>query len=77
MKITHTFQSSVPDAADASQVRPSNWNALHKLLADTSTPAGLVEGQLWVEVTGTSPTRVAALKIRDGGVDRTIASITY
>jgi hypothetical protein len=43
----------------------------------TVTPATPVNGQWWVECTGTSPTRIAAIKIRDGGVTRTIASITF
>lgn len=78
MQITHLFESLVADHANANPVRPSNWNALHVILAHTSTPTGIVERQVWVEVTGTiGVDRVAALKIRDGGVDRTIASITY
>ena len=42
-----------------------------------STPTTPIEGQWWVEVTGVSPARIAALKVFDGGVTRTIASITY
>jgi hypothetical protein len=36
-----------------------------------------VQGQVWVVVSGVTPTRIAALKIYDGGSTRTIASITY
>lgn len=43
---------------------------------ETATPTPM-EGQWWVEVVGTTPNRVAAIKVRDGGVTRTIASLTY
>ena len=43
----------------------------------TTTPATPVNGQWWIECVGVSPARVAAIKVRDGGVTRTIASITY
>lgn len=42
-----------------------------------TTPSGIGNGDWWVDVTGTSPSRVAAIKVRDGGVTKTIASITY
>lgn len=29
MSIKHAFVSARPDAADATKVRPSNWNANH------------------------------------------------
>jgi hypothetical protein len=35
MAITHPFVSGIADGADASLVRPSNWNAAH---AGTATP---------------------------------------
>lgn len=41
------------------------------------TPAALVNGSWWVDVSGTSPTRVAAIKLRDGGATITIASVTF
>lgn len=40
-------------------------------------PTSPTDGYWWVEVVGTSPTRIAAIKVRDGGATRTIASVTY
>lgn len=77
MLITHLFQSAVSDQPDASAVRPSDWNAAHVLLALTSDPVSPTERQVWVVVSGSSPTRVAALKIYDGATTHTIASVTY
>lgn len=34
--ITHTFVSAIPDDADATLVRPSNWNATHTLTGITA-----------------------------------------
>ena len=42
-----------------------------------ATNPGIADGDWWVEAVGTSPSRVAALKLRDGLTTRTIASITY
>jgi hypothetical protein len=77
MAINHAFQSNQSDGADTTLVRPSNWNADHTWLADSADPSSPVDGQVWVTISGVTPTRVAALKIYDGGVTRTIASITY
>lgn len=77
MSITHVFVSAIADGADTSVVRPSNWNASHSWLAETADPASPVQNQVWVVISGVSPTRVASLKIRDAGVTRTIASITF
>lgn len=47
------------------------------LHSDLTTPSPLVDGDWWVDVTGTTPNRIAAIKVRDGGVTRTIASLTF
>ena len=47
-----------------------------RVATDLTTPT-LTDGCWWVEVSGTSPSRTASLKVRDGGVTRTIASVTY
>lgn len=52
-------------------------NATTALRSDLATPGALVDGQWWVECTGASPSRVCAIKVRDGGATRTIASVTY
>lgn len=53
--------------------------AVSKLLLhdDLSAIPDLTNGNWGVECVGTSPTRVCALKVRDGGALRTIASVTY
>lgn len=42
-----------------------------------AAPSSPENGQAWVECVGTSPSRVCATKVQDGGATRTIASITY
>lgn len=41
------------------------------------TPTSLANGDWWVDCTGVSPARVCAIKARDGGATRTIASVTF
>jgi hypothetical protein len=47
------------------------------LRTSLTTPASVTDGDWWVECTGTSPSRICAIKVRDGGVTRTIASLTF
>ncbi len=47
------------------------------LMAVSVDPVAPADGECWLFLAGVSPTRVAALKINDGGVTRTIASITF
>lgn len=54
------------DAAIATRVRSS-----------LATPGSLADGDWWVECSGSSPSRICAIKVRDGGATRTIASVTY
>lgn len=42
-----------------------------------STPAGIVDGDFWVEASGTSPTRTISLMVRDGGTTHAVAQLTY
>ena len=63
---TEVGASAVGDASIAFRARTS-----------LATPGSLADGDWWVEATGTTPSRVAAIKVRDGGVTRTIASVTY
>lgn len=48
-----------------------------RLSTNLATPSNLANGQWWVECTGSSPSRVCAIKVQDGGSTRTIASLTY
>ncbi len=41
------------------------------------TPSTLVDGQVWVEVEGTSPSRTITLKVRDNGSTVTLFTATY
>jgi hypothetical protein len=77
MPITHAFVSPVADDSDPNSASPSNWNADHVWLAETTDPVSPVEGQCWVLVTGTTPTCVISLKCRHLGVTQVVASITY
>ena len=42
----------------------------------TTVPSSPADGNWWVEASGTSPSRLLALKVKDGGVVYTIASVT-
>lgn len=59
------------DVIVGSSSGPLRWKS------NLATPGSLADGDAWIEATGTSPSRVAAIKLRDGGVTRTIASVTY
>jgi len=52
-------------------------NTTLRLVTSLSPPSSPGNNQWWVETTGTSPTRTTAIKLIDGGVTRTIASVTY
>lgn len=54
-----------------------NVSGVTSLQTSGATSGSTTNGTWWVETTGTSPSRVCALKVRDGGSDRTIASVTY
>lgn len=53
---------------------PSTVTYIQSSLATPSSPS---DGDWWVECVGTSPARVCAIKVRDAGSTRTIASLTY
>jgi hypothetical protein len=61
----------------ANQLQLGSNDFVSVIRTSLATPANLGNGHWWVECTGTSPSRVCALKVRDGGSDRTIASFTY
>lgn len=48
-----------------------------RLRTSLATPGTPADGDWWVECTGTTPSRVCAVKVQDGGSTRTIASLTY
>lgn len=48
-KVSHTFVSGIADGADATLVRPTNWNADHTVDSDElvvvgETPSGVING---------------------------------
>jgi hypothetical protein len=65
----------LPKLKDAS----GNISILQQRLRNTAltTPSNLADGDLWAEATGTSPSRVVTLKLRDGGSTITLLTITY
>jgi hypothetical protein len=72
--VTHPFVSAIPDGADTTLVRPSNWNATHSISGildvanggtGTATPA-IVAGTN-VTVTGTWPNQTIASTGGSGG----------
>lgn len=48
-----------------------------RMRSSLATPGSLADGDWWVDVSGVSPARTAAIKVRDGGVTRTIASVVF
>lgn len=58
------------------KVRFGNLDRTSVIRTDKTAPAS-ANGEWWVEVTGTSPSRIAAIKVNDAGTVRTIASITF
>lgn len=51
--------------------------AATRIRCSLGTPASLADGDVWIEASGVSPARVLSLKVRDGGVTRTLVSVTY
>lgn len=45
-----------------------------RIKTNKNTPATLAEGDWWIEISGTSPNRVASIRCFDSGAVRTIAS---
>lgn len=65
LSLTHTFVSAIPDGADTTVVRPTNWNAEHtitigtgKLMGRTTALTGAVE-----EIGVTAPLSLSALAL--------------
>lgn len=50
--------------------------ALIAILFNQPEPSSPVDGMLWLSRSGTSPSRVIALKVQDGGVTYTLFEIT-
>lgn len=64
--VAATDEESFGDSAAPTRIRST-----------LAVPASLVNGDWWVECTGTTPTRICAIKVRDGGATRVIATMTY
>jgi hypothetical protein len=79
--IHHLKHSTMADSNNPNQIQPSDWNA--ELKIDTlgfgvmGPPTLTRDGDMWLEATGTPPTRTLAIKVQDAGVIRTVASITF
>lgn len=48
-----------------------------RIRSNLGTPTTLANNEWWVQCTGTSPSRVCAIMVQDGGATRTIGSMTY
>lgn len=88
LRLANTGSVFVRNAADSAyvqlfQLRTSdtiqvgNTGVPTKLTSSFGVPTDLANGDWWVEASGSSPARVVAIKARDGGATRTVASITY
>jgi hypothetical protein len=53
-----------------------NATGANRIRTSLSTPSSLSNGDWFVEASGTTPTRVISLMVRDGGVSQTLATIT-
>lgn len=62
--------ASKPDGADTSRILPSEMNPM-------TDPGTGTQNDIWIEITGTSPTRKIAIKVFDGGAWHEVAAITY
>lgn len=51
-----------------------NISATSQIRTSLGTPATLVDGDWWVECSGTTPTRTCSIRVRDTGSTRTIAT---
>jgi hypothetical protein len=67
--LTATTSTVTPIAGDVT--------AAFRNRTSLAQPGALANGDWWVECVGTTPTRVCAIDVRDGGVTRVIASITF
>lgn len=62
--------ASVSDDGNPAKIQPSEIN----LLTEPDVPE---QDHLWLDISGTSPTRVYALKIFDNGAWVTLFEVTY
>jgi hypothetical protein len=62
--------ASVSDDGDTSKIQPSEMNPF-------TEPSVPVDGDIWIERTGVSPSRTLTFKIYEGGDWRTLASAAY
>lgn len=72
MPITHAFTNPKADGADATVVRPSNWNANHTITADSSFP-----GYEFDYVAFTSPVTVSGANEGAATTVVTGSAVTY
>jgi hypothetical protein len=62
--------ASVPDDSDTSKIQPSEMDPF-------TEPSVPVDGDIWIERSGVSPTRSLIFKIYESGAWRTLASAGY
>jgi hypothetical protein len=59
-----------PDGANPALILPSEMNPM-------TNPGIGTQNDIWIEITGTSPTRKIALKVFDLGAWRELAAVQY
>ena len=76
VSLKHTFVSAIPDGADTSVVRPSNWNAEHTLTGTVNTLMGFdATGASQSVTVGSGLTYSAGSLTATGGGSGTVTSV--
>lgn len=75
LSLTHTFVSAKSDDADATLVRPSNWNAEHTITLAANKIVGAITAGVAVEIDCTSAGR-ALIDDADAAAQRTTLGLT-
>lgn len=75
--VANSGDISVLQKPTGDELRLGDGGQTLRMSSGLAAPLSLANGDWWVEVVGTSPSRVAAIKVQDGGTTRTIASLTF
>jgi hypothetical protein len=76
LSLKHTFTSAIPDGADSSSVRPSNWNAEHTLIGTANTLMGFSGAGVGAEVTVGTGLTLSSGTLSSAGVNSFSAGTT-
>lgn len=70
MAIRPSKISIVSDGSDVTKIQPSEINPM-------TLPSVPTQDDIWLDISGTTPTRTIALKVYDNGAWQTLMSVTY